>query len=251
MLSALSFLSMTTLFISDLHLSETTPAINQAFIRFMREEAVHADALYVLGDLFEFWISDDDNSDFAKAIKAEFKRLTSLGVTCYFTQGNRDFLIGKRFAKQTGVILLGDETVVDLYGQKAVILHGDTLCTDDVKYLEYRAKVHQPWLQWLFNRIPMRLKKKIVSKVQSDIKTDKQTKSLDIMDVNQTEVEQVMSAHSVSLMIHGHTHRPNVHRFEVDDNQCTRIVLGDWYTQGSVLTFDSEGFELQSRPFAQ
>ncbi|NRF24866.1 UDP-2,3-diacylglucosamine diphosphatase [Vibrio coralliilyticus] len=240
---------MTTLFISDLHLSSTTPDITDCFIRFMREEAVHADALYVLGDLFEFWIGDDDRSDFAKQIRREFKQLTSLGVPCYFTQGNRDFLVGKRFAKQTGVTLLGDETVIDLYGKKAVVLHGDTLCTEDVKYLQYREKVHQPWLQWLFNRIPMFIKKKIVSKVQSDIRTDKQTKSLDIMDVTQTEVEAVMAHHNVDLMIHGHTHRPNVHVFSANNTKKTRIVLGDWYTQGSVLVYAKNSFELEARPF--
>ncbi|WP_391089592.1 UDP-2,3-diacylglucosamine diphosphatase [Vibrio sp. NH-UV-68] len=241
---------MTTLFISDLHLSPATPATTDCFVRFMRQEAIHAEALYVLGDLFEFWIGDDDRSEFAEQIRAEFKTLTNSGVACFFTQGNRDFLVGKRFSRQTGVTLLGDETVIDLYGRKALVLHGDTLCTRDVKYLEYRKKVHQPWLQWLFNRIPMRYKKKIVSKIQSDIKTDKQTKSLDIMDVTQSEVEHVMQAYNVDLMIHGHTHRPNVHTFESDQTICTRIVLGDWYTQGSVLTFDKNDFELQQRPFS-
>ncbi|WP_038176933.1 UDP-2,3-diacylglucosamine diphosphatase [Vibrio pacinii] len=241
---------MTTLFISDLHLSPATPATTDCFVRFMRQEAIHAEALYVLGDLFEFWIGDDDRSEFAEQIRAEFKTLTDSGVACFFTQGNRDFLVGKRFSRQTGVTLLGDETVIDLYGRKALVLHGDTLCTRDVKYLEYRKKVHQPWLQWLFNRIPMRYKKKIVSKIQSDIKTDKQTKSLDIMDVTQSEVEHVMQAYNVYLMIHGHTHRPNVHTFESDQTICTRIVLGDWYTQGSVLTFDKNDFELQQRPFS-
>ncbi|MCG9750136.1 UDP-2,3-diacylglucosamine diphosphatase [Vibrio brasiliensis] len=241
---------MTTLFISDLHLSATTPETTSCFIRFMREEAVHADALYVLGDLFEFWVGDDDRSDFAESIRAEFKALTDSGVPCYFTQGNRDFLVGRRFAKQTGVKLLGDETVIDLDGTKAVVLHGDTLCTKDVKYLEFRAKVHQPWLQWVFNRIPMFIKTKIVSKVQSDIKDDKQTKSLDIMDVTQSEVEKVMRDHNVELMIHGHTHRPNVHSFEHQNRVYTRIVLGDWYTQGSVLVYNKNNFDLQQRPFS-
>ncbi|NOH79426.1 UDP-2,3-diacylglucosamine diphosphatase [Vibrio sp. RE86] len=242
---------MTTLFISDLHLSPTTPDITQCFVRFMREEAIHADALYVLGDLFEFWVGDDDRSDFAQVIRDEFKSLTQKGVPCFFTQGNRDFLVGKRFAKQTGVTLLGDETVIDLYGKKAVVLHGDTLCTEDVKYLEFRAKVHQPWLQWVFNRIPMFIKQKIVAKVQSDIRTDKQTKSLDIMDVTQHEVERVMTLHNVDLMIHGHTHRPNVHTFNKNNTKYTRIVLGDWYTQGSVLVYDNDKSELQQRPFGK
>ncbi|MCG9596985.1 UDP-2,3-diacylglucosamine diphosphatase [Vibrio sp. Isolate25] len=240
---------MTTLFIADLHLSPTTPDITDCFIRFMREEAIHADALYVLGDLFEFWIGDDDSSDFANQIRNEFRHLTSSGTPCYFTQGNRDFLVGKRFAKQTGVTLLGDETVIDLYGRKTVVLHGDTLCTEDVKYLQYREKVHQPWLQWIFNRIPMFIKKKIVAKVQSDIRSDKQTKSLDIMDVTPSEVEAVMAKHQVDLMIHGHTHRPNIHVFTVQNTEKTRVVLGDWYTQGSVLVYAKNSFKLEARPF--
>ncbi|USD42085.1 UDP-2,3-diacylglucosamine diphosphatase [Vibrio sp. SCSIO 43135] len=240
---------MTTLFISDLHLTPSAPEITECFIRFMREEAPSADALYVLGDLFEFWIGDDDRSEFAQQIRQEFKTLTDSGVPCFFTQGNRDFLVGKKFAKQTGVQLLGDETVIDLYGTKAVVLHGDTLCTQDVKYLEYRQKVHMPWLQWIFNRIPFFIKEKIVAKVQTDIKEDKHTKSLDIMDVTQSEVESVMTKHQVNLMIHGHTHRPNVHSINSEDGDKTRIVLGDWYTQGSVLVYAKEGFELQTRPF--
>ncbi|MGC9491524.1 UDP-2,3-diacylglucosamine diphosphatase, partial [Vibrio genomosp. F10] len=178
---------MTTLFISDLHLSPIRPDITQCFIDFMRNDAINATRLYVLGDLFEFWVGDDDNSEFSLLIQKEFKQLTDSGVDCYFTQGNRDFLVGKRFAKQTGMTLLNDETVIDLYGRKAVILHGDTLCTLDIKYLEYRKKVHQPWLQWVFNRIPFFIKKRIVSKVQSDIKEDKQKKSMQIMDVTPGE----------------------------------------------------------------
>lgn len=241
---------MSTLFISDLHLSPATPTINQRFAQFMREEAVHADALYVLGDLFDFWIGDDDKSDFANFVRSEFKRLTEAGVPCFFTKGNRDFLVGKRFAKQTGITLLGDETVIDLYGRKAVVLHGDTLCTQDISYLKFREKVNQKWLQWLFNRIPMFIKTKIVSKIQSDIRDDKQTKSLEIMDVTQEEVERVMKVHQVDLMIHGHTHRPNIHRFENNQSTNTRIVLGDWYTQGSVLVCDKNNIELQTRPFS-
>lgn len=127
------------------------PDITASFIQFMREEAIKADALYVLGDLFDFWIGDDDPTTFAEQIKSEFRQLTQQGVPCYFTKGNRDFLVGKRFAQQTGVQLLPDEAVIDLYGQKAVVLHGDTLCTQDTRYLEFRAKVHQPWLQRLFD----------------------------------------------------------------------------------------------------
>ncbi len=214
----------------------------------MREEAIHADALYVLGDLFDFWIGDDDKSTFAKQVRAEFKTLTDLGIPCYFVKGNRDFLVGKRFARETGMTLLGDETVIDLYGTKTVILHGDTLCTQDTKYLAYREKVNQPWLQWLFNRLPMFVKRRIVSKVQGDIRQEKRTKSLDIMDVTQQEVHDVMDKNDVAHMIHGHTHRPDIHRTNHKNKHYTRIVLGDWYTQGSVLVYDKTGFQLQNKP---
>lgn len=241
---------MNTLFISDLHLTPQRPDITECFYTFMREEAIHADALYVLGDLFEFWVGDDDDSTFASDIRSEFRQLVDSGVPCYFTQGNRDFLVGKRFAKQTGVTLLDEVSVIDLYGNKAVVLHGDTLCTEDVKYLAFREKVHQPWLQFVFNRIPFFIKKKIVAKVQSDIKGDKQTKSLDIMDVTLSEVVKVLDHNNVDLMIHGHTHRPNIHSVQTPQGEKTRIVLGDWYTQGSVLILNSQGFELQERPFS-
>ncbi len=215
----------------------------------MRTEAPKADALYVLGDLFEFWVGDDDNTPFSNQIRTEFKALTDRGVPVFFIQGNRDFLLGERFCKQTGITLLDDVCTIDLYGTKAVILHGDTLCTDDVNYQKFRKTVHQPWLQWVFNHIPWFIKKKIVAKVQSDIRDDKSSKSLDIMDVNQDEVEKVMSQHCVDLMIHGHTHRPDTHNFEVNGVKKTRIVLGDWYTQGSVLQANSDHLVLQTRPF--
>lgn len=243
-------ISMTTLFISDLHLSPARSDITECFVRFMRDEAPHANALYVLGDLFEFWIGDDDQTPFANQIRMEFKRLTESGVAVYFVQGNRDFLLGKRFCKQTGITLLADVTTIELYGRKAVILHGDTLCTDDVSYQKFRRTVHQPWLQWLFKRIPWMIKKRIVAKVQSGVRDDKSHKSLEIMDVNQEEVEKVMTQYQVTLMIHGHTHRPNVHHFENAQGQMTRIVLGDWYQQGSVLRVTAEQCELQTRPFA-
>lgn len=240
---------MTTFFIADLHLTPNRPDITRCFIDFMHNEAIHADALYVLGDLFEFWIGDDDDSSFANEIKQLFRQLTLQGVACYFVHGNRDFLLGKRFARDTGVVLLDEVHTIDLYGEKAVILHGDTLCTDDVKYLAYREKVHQPWLQWVYNRLPLRLKRRIVSKVQSDIGQDKKEKSLDIMDVTQKEVERVMSEHDCQLMIHGHTHRPGQHTFQSQGHTCRRIVLGDWYEQGSVLVCRPDNQDLQTRQF--
>ncbi|WP_234494057.1 UDP-2,3-diacylglucosamine diphosphatase [Vibrio maritimus] len=240
---------MTTLFISDLHLSPQLPQTTECFVNFMRNEAVHADALYVLGDLFEFWIGDDDPSDFAATIKQEFRQLTDKGVPTYFIQGNRDFLLSHRFCKETGMTLLDEHTVIDLYGRKAVILHGDTLCTDDIKYQKFRAKVHMPWLQWIFNRLPFFTRRRIVNKIQGDIREVKTTKSLDIMDVNQDEVVALMHTSETDLMIHGHTHRPGTHHFDANGQAMTRIVLGDWYEQGSVLVCDPQSQRLETRFF--
>lgn len=239
---------MTILFISDLHLTPSRTDITDSFLHFMENEAIHAEALYVLGDLFEFWIGDDDCRPFSQSIKQAFKRLVDHGVPCFFIQGNRDFLVGRRFEKQTGMTLLADECCIDLYGRKAVILHGDTLCTDDLKYQAYREKVHQPWLQWIYNRLPFFVKKKLVSKVQSDIGEEKKEKSLDIMDVNQTAVEAALVRHDADLMIHGHTHRPNIHTFSVLGKECTRIVLGDWYEQSSILRFEKDSYQLDQKP---
>ena len=242
---------MTTLFISDLHLTPSRPDITESFTTFMTTQAVKADALYVLGDLFEFWIGDDDDSDFSSAIKTLFKTLVNSGVPCFFIQGNRDFLIGKRFEKETGMTLLDEVCTIDLYGERVVILHGDTLCTDDVKYQAYREKIHQPWLQWVYNRLPLFVKKKIVSKVQSDIGEEKKEKSLEIMDVNQNAVEAVLKQFGTNLMIHGHTHRPDIHKFSVEGSKYTRIVLGDWYTQSSILSFEKDAYSLQNNSHMQ
>ncbi|GLR75939.1 UDP-2,3-diacylglucosamine diphosphatase [Aliivibrio sifiae] len=240
---------MTILFISDLHLSPLRPEITDCFLDFMSNEAIHAKKLYVLGDLFEFWIGDDDNSPFNVVIKDAFKALTQQGIECYFIQGNRDFLLNKRFCKETGVQLLADHTVIDMDGEKVLIMHGDTLCIDDIKYQEFRAKVHQPWLQWVFNRIPLFIRQRIVKNVQDKIKEKKQHKELTIMDVTQSEVERIMSEEGVKRLIHGHTHRPDTHVFTCNNQEMTRIVLGDWYTQGSILEYKNNIYTLHEKSF--
>ncbi|WNJ95454.1 UDP-2,3-diacylglucosamine diphosphatase [Vibrio ruber] len=231
---------MHTLFISDLHLTPTRPDLTAAFQHLMQHRAPQADALYILGDLFDFWIGDDDPGEFAQTIKATFKHLTSSGTPCYFVQGNRDFLVGKRFARETGVQLLAEKTRIDLYGKPVIVMHGDTLCLEDVRYLQFRKKVHQPWLQWIYYRLPFTLKQRIVSKVKQDVRMDKQSKSIEIMDVTQAEVERVMSEYQVEMMIHGHTHRPDIHHFHLDGIERTRIVLGDWDDEISVLEYHQD-----------
>lgn len=232
---------MHTLFISDLHLSPAHPELTTAFKQFLRQRAIHADALYILGDLFDFWIDDKDPTHFARDIQAALKEVTSGGTPCFFIHGNRDFLVGKRFSRETGVTLLEEHTVISLYGQRVLIMHGDTLCLDDVRYLQFREKVHQPWRQVLFRLLPFRIKQKIVSKIQTNIRQDKQNKSFEIMDVNQNEVERIMNEQQVRLLIHGHTHRPDIHSFTSSDEEKIRVVLGDWGKEISVLTYDDQG----------
>ncbi|GAD79356.1 UDP-2,3-diacylglucosamine diphosphatase [Vibrio ezurae] len=237
---------MRTLFISDLHLTPSHTEMTEAFIRFMREDAPGADALYILGDLFEFWVGDDDDSPLNQTVINEIRTLVEAGTPCFFTQGNRDFLVGKTFEQKSGATLLNDETLIDLYGTPTLLLHGDTLCTDDVKYQKFRQKVHMKWLQWVYNHIPLSLRRKLVKKVQSNANDEKQNKSYDIMDVNQDAVMDAMQRHNAQLMIHGHTHRPNIH--QLDEHNMQRIVLGDWYKQTSVLEITKENTRLYHSP---
>ncbi|OBU14933.1 UDP-2,3-diacylglucosamine diphosphatase [Photobacterium aquimaris] len=240
---------MTTLFIADLHLSAERPDITACFLRFMAQETHHIDALYVLGDLFEMWIGDDEDSPFLRQIKQAFKTLTDTGTPCYFIHGNRDFLIGKRFSRETGITLLPEHSVVDLYGTPTLILHGDTLCIEDQAYQRYRKKVHNPVIQWLFARLPLSYRIKVGDKFRQNSGKNNQTKSQSIMDVTQTEVIRVMREANVTQMIHGHTHRPNIHNFDIDGMPAQRIVLGDWYDHGSVLVYNADGYQLETRNF--
>ncbi|WP_318511361.1 UDP-2,3-diacylglucosamine diphosphatase [Photobacterium leiognathi] len=242
---------MTTLFISDLHLSASRPDMTDCFLRFMTEDTASIDALYVLGDLFEMWIGDDEESPFLQQIKQAFKTLTDSGIPCYFVHGNRDFLIGKRFSQQTGVQLLPEHSVVDLYGKPTLILHGDTLCIEDEAYQRYRKKVHNKFIQWLFFRIPLSKRIQIGEKFRNNSSKNNQMKSQSIMDVTASEVIRVMREFHVDQMIHGHTHRPDIHSLTVDDKPATRIVLGDWYEHGSVLVVTPDGYQLETRAFDQ
>ncbi|QXN62825.1 MULTISPECIES: UDP-2,3-diacylglucosamine diphosphatase [Serratia] len=240
---------MSTLFIADLHLCAQEPAITAGFLRFLQREAVHADALYILGDLFEAWIGDDDPEPLHREIAAALKALHQAGVPCYFIHGNRDFLLGKRFARQSGMILLPEEQVVELYGRKILILHGDTLCTDDQAYQEFRKKVHNTWIQRAFLALPLRWRLKIAAKMRARSQQSNQYKSTAIMDVNPQAVEQAMLRHNVHWMIHGHTHRPAVHPLALPNGKAHRTVLGAWHTQGSMIKVTADAVELIEFPF--
>jgi UDP-2,3-diacylglucosamine hydrolase len=233
-----------TLFIADLHLCTEEPAITAGFLRFLAGEARTADALYILGDLFEAWIGDDDPTPLHHEIAVAIKSLADSGVPCFFIHGNRDFLLGKRFARESGMTLLPEEKVFDLYGRKVLIMHGDTLCTDDAGYQAFRAKVHQPWLQTLFLALPLFVRQRIAAKMRANSKAANSSKSLEIMDVNPQAVVTEMEKHQVQWLIHGHTHRPAVHELTANRQPAFRVVLGAWHSEGSMVKVTPDDVEL-------
>lgn len=238
---------MSTLFISDLHLSPERPAISALFLEFLRTRARTAEALYILGDLFEYWIGDDiaDRPEVRPLLHA-LRDLTASGVPVYVMHGNRDFLLGAGFEKATGCQLISDPVVIDLHGERTLLMHGDTLCTDDTDYLKFRAMVRNPqWVQMFLGKpIPERLA--MVQEVREVSKTATAGKKPEIMDVNPDAVAGALRQHGVRHLIHGHTHRPAQHRIEIDGNPARRTVLGDWYDQGSMLTCSPDGCTLEA-----
>ena len=236
---------MATLFISDLHLSAERPDITALFIQFLNNEARQAESLYILGDLFEAWLGDDMVlPEYVDAIAA-MKALSDSGVPVFIMHGNRDFLLGEKFTAMSGTTLLEDPTRIDLYGKPTLLLHGDTLCTDDVKYQQFRAMVRNPaWQQQMLALRPQE-RLKLAKEYREMSQAETGNKAEDIMDVNQHTLEQVMQSEGIYRMIHGHTHRPAIYEFKIDSQAAQRIVLGDWYEQGSVLVCDEKGCELQ------
>ena len=238
-----------TYFISDLHLSADRDDINQCLFEFLREQAPHADALYVLGDLFEVWIGDDDQNSFTVSIAEAFNTLRLSGVPIYFIHGNRDFLIRQRFAKQAGFTILPEQVVIDLYGEPTLIMHGDELCTKDIEYQIFRKKARSWWWPRIMLSLPLSTRRKIASKGRATSKQKQSKLSADIMDVTSEEVIKCMQKFAVKKLIHGHTHRPAIHPLEVNGQPAKRIVLGDWYDQGSVLKVSPEATELKAQKF--
>jgi UDP-2,3-diacylglucosamine hydrolase len=238
-----------TLFISDLHLCGARPAITSLFLEFLQHRARTARALYILGDLFEYWIGDEAiaQEEFRPIIEG-LRRLTAAGTPVFVMHGNRDFLLGSRFAQASGCRLLADPARIELHGVPTVLLHGDTLCTDDVDYMHFRAQVRDPVWQEQFLARPVAEREAIVRSYREISKASTAAKEPQIMDANQAAVEAVMREHRVRRMIHGHTHRPREHVFDLDGAPARRMVLGDWYEQGSVLRVDDRGWELESLP---
>ena len=239
--------SRTTLFISDLHLDGERPDITAQFLEFIEREARQAQALYILGDLFEAWIGDDDPDPDKRRVVAALRALTQSGVPVYFIHGNRDFLIGRRFAAETGVQLLEDGTLIELYGQRVLLMHGDTLCIDDPAYQRLRRIVRNPVVQFIMRRLTLRQRLNLAARMREGSKAHIATMDKaapQIMDVNQAEVRSTFERQRVDYIVHGHTHRPAIHKVQLHNRLVTRIVLGDWYEQGSVLRWEKRGFEL-------
>jgi UDP-2,3-diacylglucosamine hydrolase len=235
-----------TLFISDLHLDARDAALVGQFHAFLRSDARAADALYILGDLFEAWLGDDDPDPLARGVVAELRSLTDAGVPCFLMHGNRDFLIGERFCRETGAMLLDDGTVVELYGERVLLMHGDALCTDDVGYQRLRRIVRNPAVQWILRHLSLERRHALARRLRAGSRAHVGTTAPEIMDVNTRAVAAAFRDAGVRTLVHGHTHRPGVHEFELDGAPVRRIVLGDWYVQGSVLDWTREGFELRS-----
>lgn len=236
-------LSGACLFISDLHLCASRPHITDAFVDFLKNTARNAKALYVLGDLFEYWAGDDDiHGTFHQQIIAAFSALTSTGVELYLMHGNRDFLIADDFCKAANATLIPDPTLIDLYGKKVLLSHGDDLCVDDVSYQEYRRQVREEAWQAKFLAQPLAARKLQIEAIRTRSAEEKSYKAAEIMDVNDEAVRALLKAHNYpDLLIHGHTHRPHQHLISMDEKQTTRWVLGDWYEQGSYLVCDDSG----------
>ena len=231
-----------TLFISDLHLHATRPTTTAAFFRFMHDDATSARALYILGDLFEYWVGDDqlDHDPLALDVANALKKRANEGVSIFFMRGNRDFLIGNRFAEAAGLTLLDDPTVIDVDGKPWLLLHGDTLCTDDVDYQRFRLQARDPAWQAAFLAKPYPERVTIAQSIRERSTTEKAAKAEDIMDVTPGTVETVFRHHGYIDMIHGHTHRPARHVHLVDGRECVRQVLADWHDEVQLFALPAD-----------
>jgi UDP-2,3-diacylglucosamine hydrolase len=241
---------MTTLFISDLHLEADRPDIGEQFLDFLDEEAADAEALYILGDFFEYWVGDDDPDPYYASIKQSLRAFTDTGVPVYFMHGNRDFMIGPDFAAETGVTILPDPYPLELYGKSVLLSHGDAMCTDDVEYQKVREMTRNPEWQAMMLGKPLEERLAIAKHARAQSEQRNKTLSESIMDVNPDAVKETFSEYGVEILLHGHTHRPDIHGVEVDDVLAKRVVLGDWYEQGSVVRWDEDGLELSPIPRA-
>jgi UDP-2,3-diacylglucosamine hydrolase len=232
------------LFVADLHLSAERPGMAERFMRFLAEEARDAGALYILGDMLDHWIGDEEIDDpLNRRLLDALASLHVSGVAVHFLHGNRDFLLSGRAAARGGLQLIHDPTVRELFGTRTLLMHGDTLCTDDLRYQRYRARVRRPALIRAFLALPRGVRRAIAGGLRSVSETEKRAKAPVIMDVNEAAVADVLRANGYPRLIHGHTHRPGRHVHAVDGQMCERWVLGDWYERASYLRCDARGCE--------
>lgn len=236
---------MTTLFISDLHLSPSDPRLTENFLRFLNT-AKQAETLYILGDFFDYWIGDDDTSEWIESIVTGLHALTEHGTKLYLMGGNRDFLMGANFAKRVGGTWLKDPTLISLYGTPILLIHGDSLCTKDPAYQYFRAVAQHPLTKKIYLALPLRARRAIARYLRGKSTASNQKKSYTIMDVSHTAVENIMRRYKVLRLIHGHTHVPKVVEFELDGKTATRTVLGAWDHKPSVLVYEPTGAHFET-----
>ena len=228
-------------FISDLHLSENTPSVTQGFFEFLKTAAQELSHLYILGDLFEAWIGDDDDSELATNVMQEINHATRNGLEIFFIHGNRDFLCGQKFAEQSNITLLPDPFFLNFFDQKIALSHGDNFCTEDLEYIKFKKKVRSEKWQQEFLQKPLDDRLNIASNMRDASQKNNSNKDISIMDVTPNAIQEFFAEHRIDLLIHGHTHRPNTHQI----NSGTRIVLGDWHKTGWCLMLDEQQQELK------
>ena len=236
-------------FISDLHLTKDRPDITNGFLAYLSSINNEVSDLYILGDLFDVWVGDDDTTEPNLDVKSALQNIVNNGTNTFFIAGNRDFLIGKDFFNETGVICLKDAHVFDLFGIQTLLMHGDLLCTDDVQYQQFRQLTHtQAWQNDMLSK-PLGERLAIAQHYRAESLKNKAEKSMDIMDVNEQAVINTMLEHDVNQLIHGHTHRPNIHPIQLNNKTAKRFVLAEWDTCGSVLDFSADGYTINELTF--
>jgi len=232
---------MHTLFISDLHLDNSRPEITDLFIKFLQNEASHSDALYILGDLFETFIGDDEKTVLQQEVSHVLSHLNKKGIPVYLMHGNRDFLIGKKFARQSQIKIISDPTIINLYGKRTLLMHGDTLCTQDIDYLAFRKKARNFILQKIFLIQSLKTRQLLAEKARSISQQHNEKSELSILDATPEEIPHIMKKYQVHQFIHGHTHRPSLHYFWLNGELFFRIVLSDWEDSGHFLIYYDNG----------
>ena len=228
-------------FISDLHLSENTPSVTEGFFEFLKTAAQELSHLYILGDLFEAWVGDDDDSELATNVMQEINHATRNGLEIFFIHGNRDFLCGQKFAEQSNLTLLPDPFFLNFFDQKIALSHGDNFCTEDLEYIKFKKEVRSEKWQQEFLQKPLDDRLNIASNMRDASQKNNSNKDISIMDVTPNAIQEFFAEHRIDLLIHGHTHRPNTHQI----NSGTRIVLGDWHKTGWCLMLDEQQQELK------